>query len=149
MVSPMAIKSIVTNEEKLKLVSSPILDSKDFYPLIDDLLDTAIDSSKKGIGCVGLASNQIGILQRAIVVFVHGKWIIMINPKITVNLKAGKSNAKEMCLSRPGIKSFRKRYKKISVSYEDENSELHDLKLSRMNARIVQHEVDHLDGVYI
>lgn len=145
----MPIKSIVTNMTKLALVSSPVVDFVETLPIIDDLLDTAKKASQEGVGCVGLACNQIGILKRIIVVFVHGKWVVMINPVIEPNVKAGRTSAKEMCLSRPGVKTFRKRYKKITVAYTDENLAEQSIIMSRMNARIIQHEVDHLDGITI
>jgi len=103
----MAIKSIVTNLARLRLVSEPVIDFKEISLIVDNLLDTAIFESKRGAGCVGLAMNQIGILERVIVVFVGGKWVVMINPVIT-DKYAGKTTGKEMCLSRPGVKTFKK-----------------------------------------
>lgn len=145
----MPVKNIVTNLTKLALVSSPVDVYTEILPVVDDMLDTAKFEAQRGVGCVGLACNQIGILKRVIVVFVHGKWVVMINPIIEPNVKAGRTSAKEMCLSRPGVKTFRKRFKKITVAYTDENLVEQSVILSRLNARIVQHEVDHLDGITI
>ena len=145
----MGIKSIVTNTDRLKLISEPVIGLQGVHSTIDDLLETAKHHSKIGIGCVGLACNQIGILKRIIVVFISGKWVVMVNPEIAPNPKAGKTTAKEMCLSRPGVKTFRKRYKKIEVFYVNTYGEAVSLRLSRLSARIVQHEVDHLDGITI
>ena len=146
----MPIKNIVTNADKLAIASSPVEVFTTILPVIDDLLDTAKHHSQIGVGCVGLACNQIGVTNcRVIVVFISGQWITMINPEIKVNRAAGRTTAKEMCLSRPGVKTFRKRYKKIEVIYINDMLENVSLRLSRLNARIVQHEVDHLNGITI
>ena len=144
----MSVKSIVTNTDKLSLLSLPVSSLQESLILSNDLLDTAKKCAGEGVGCVGLALNQIGIRKRIIAVFHAGKWIVMINPVIT-DKYAGKTSAKEMCLSRPGVKTFRKRFKKVKVSYLDIEWNEQTITLSRLSARIVQHEVDHLDGVYI
>lgn len=145
----MAVKSIVTNKQKLALVSEPVDLYTEVLPFVDDLKDTAKYYAANYNGCVGLASNQIGILKRVIVVFISGKWLVLINPEIIPIKKAGRTSAKELCLSRPGVRTFRKRYKKIEVFYMNENFEAKSIRLSRLSARIVQHEVDHLDGITI
>lgn len=144
----MSVKSIVTNLDKLSLISLPVSLSDDISQIIDDMLCTAKLEATRGVGCIGLACNQIGILKRIIVVFHSGKWIVMVNPVIT-DKYAGKTSAKEMCLSRPGIKSFRKRFKKVKVTYLDDQFVTRHITLSRLSARVVQHEVDHLDGKFI
>ena len=145
----MSVKNIVTNKEKLALTSEPVDLHENYFQIVDDLMDTAIHNSRIGIGCVGLATNQIGVLKRVIVVFISGKWIVMINPEIVPIAKAGRTSGKEMCLSRPGVKTFRKRYKKIDVYYMDRSFNATHLRLSRLSARIVQHEIDHLNGITI
>ena len=145
----MAIKSIITNKEKLALLSKPVELHTEISETINDLLDTAKHHAGQQIGCLGLASNQIGILKRVIVVFISGKWLVLINPEIIPIKKAGRTTGKEMCLSVPGVKSFRKRYKKIDVTYQNEKFEAKSIRLSRLSARIVQHELDHLNGIYI
>jgi peptide deformylase len=144
----MGIKSIVTNIDKLALVSSPVVDFPEALLIVDDVLDTAKYHAVRGVGCIGLACNQIGILKRIIVVHHAGKWIVMINPEIT-DKYAGRTSAKEMCLSRPGIRTFLKRFKKVKVTYLDEDLNHQNITLSRLSARVVQHEVDHLDGKFI
>ena len=144
----MPVKNIVTNTDKLSLLSSPVELTGETLDIANDLLDTAKYYSQRGVGCLGLACNQIGILKRIIVVFHSGKWMIMINPIIT-DAFAGKTSAKEMCLSSQGVKSFRKRFKKVKVVYYDENFVEQHAQFSRLTARVVQHEVDHLDGKYI
>lgn len=144
----MPTKNIVTNTVRLSLISDPVCLLTDSLSFIDDLVDTAVYSSKVGVGCVGLAAPQIGILKRAVVVFHANKWIVMINPVIT-DAYAGRTSAKEMCLSRPGIKSFRKRSKKVKITYFDIDKNEQKITLSRLSARIAQHEIDHLDGKFI
>ena len=144
----MPVKSIVTNTVRLSVISEPVSLSPDIYSHIDDLLDTAIYHSSRGVGCVGLACNQIGVLKRVIAIFHANKWIVMINPVIT-DAYAGRTSAKEMCLSRPGIKSFRKRAKKVRITYTDTDFKEQNITLSRLSARIAQHEIDHLDGKFI
>ena len=145
----MSIKPIVTNVKKLAIVSEPVDSNDDYLALVDDLKDTAKYYAANYNGCVGLASNQIGVLKRVIVVFISGKWLVLINPEIIPIVKAGRTTGKEMCLSVPGVRTFRKRYKKIEVFYMNESFEPVSIRLSRLSARIAQHEVDHLDGITI
>ena len=102
---------------------------------------------------VGLAAPQIGYNKRLIVVSLLKDWddenyptIMMINPKI---LDASKECEIEWegCLSVPGEKWEVERYKRIKLSYIDENKKERIVVLSETSARIVQHEIDHLDGV--
>lgn len=144
----MTVQNIVTNTDKLSLVSLPVSLSEETLDIANDLVDTAKYYSQRGVGCLGLACNQIGLLKRIIVIFHGGQWVVMINPEIT-DAFAGKTSAKEMCLSRPGVKSFRKRFKKVKVKYFDENFAEQHAQFSRMSARVVQHEIDHLDGKFI
>jgi len=145
----MAIKNIITDRDKLGIESIPADTVTELYHVIDNLLDTAKYHAKNGIDCVGLTCNQIGENGRVIVAFISGKWVVMIDPVITPITAYGKASYQEQCLSVPGIKTFRKRYKKIEVSYIDDNLENKKIRLSRLSARIIQHEVDHLNGIII
>jgi len=144
----MTVKNIVTNEKKLSLVSLYVDSYTEVLGIASDLVDTAIFYSKMPIGCVGLACNQIGILKRIIVIRFEGSWLVMINPVIE-EAWAGKFNAKEGCLSRPGKSVSMRRYKKIRVTYTDVTGDRINKKFTKFNARVIQHEVDHLDGKYI
>lgn len=102
---------------------------------------------------VGLAAPQIGYNKRLIVVSLLKDWddenyqtIMMMNPKI---LDASKECEIEWewCLSVPGEKWEVERYKRIKLSYIDENKKEKIVVLTGTSARIVQHEIDHLDGV--
>lgn len=96
---------------------------------------------------VGLAAPQIGISKRVAVIEYGGRVINMVNPVITS--KSGSSSFEEGCLSVPGKSVKVKRAEEISVSYTDENGIPHNEIFKGLEARIVQHEVDHLNGKLI
>ncbi len=98
---------------------------------------------KKG---VGLAAPQIGINKRIIIVRTEDKILCMINPKITKKSWA-KALDEEGCLSIPGVYGKVKRHKKINCSYTNIDGNKRKLKAQDMFARIIQHEIDHLNGV--
>jgi len=142
------IRSIVTNEEKLTIPSA-IIPPSEAEDIIKDMLDTAEHHMKTNpVGCAGLAANQIGKLVRIIVVKVGNEFVPMINPEIT-EAWAGKQKQREGCLSRPGMNPMVARHKKIKVSYETIGSAVTDKKFTKFTARVIQHEIDHLNGVYI
>lgn len=143
------IRPIVTDKEQLCIPSLKVYGGPQLDQILLDLVDTAEHHRTKGkIGCVGLAANQIGELARAIAVWMNNEWILMINP--TVEIRPGKwGQAHEGCLSRPGVRRKIKRAKRIKVQYWNQEEDLIEQKLTGFPARIVQHEVDHLDGVFI
>jgi peptide deformylase len=113
---------------------------------LKDLKDTMLESDG-----LGLASPQVGENIRAIAVNMNSgtanrSVVLMINPVII-----WKGNdvyvAEEGCLSLPDLFKEVERFKEIIVEYKDPAGEKRKLKLSMLNARIVQHEVDHLDGI--
>lgn len=96
---------------------------------------------------VGLAAPQVGEKIRVIVVLLDGKNLIpMINPEI-IDHSYETEFGEEGCLSLPGRWGQVERYKDIVVEYRDTKSEKRILKLEKFNARVVQHEIDHLDGI--
>ncbi len=98
-------------------------------------------------GGVGLAAPQVGESIRLILVLLDSKNLIpMINPEITSHSDETELG-EEGCLSLPGKWGNVERYKEITVRYLDEKSGEKTLKLSKFNARVVQHEIDHLDGI--
>ena len=117
--------------------------------IIADLIDTAEHHSKKQSGCAGLAANQIGYLQRVIIVKFGAGWLPMINPEITLD-PIGKTHlANEGCLSRPGVKVKIRRAKKIVVDFTNVEEVKAKKKVRNFDARVIQHEIDHLDGKFI
>ena len=117
--------------------------TKDDVGVVNDLIDTLNANLDN---CVGMAANMIGVKKR-ILVFTVGSIIVpMINPVI---LKKEKTyEAEESCLSLIG---FRKtiRYENIEVEYLDINFKKHKQAFTGFTAQIIQHEVDHFEGIII
>ena len=112
-------------------------------PVITDLLDTLRANLDR---CVGMAANMIGVRKR-IIVFCSGPLqMIMINPQITA--KSGEYEAEEGCLSLEGTRKT-KRYRKITVRYQDQLFRQRTGTFEGFTAQIIQHEIDHCDGVLI
>ena len=112
-------------------------------PVITDLLDTLRANLDR---CVGMAANMIGVRKR-IIVFCSGPLqMIMINPQITA--KSGEYEAEEGCLSLAGTRKT-KRYRKITVRYQDQLFRQRVGTFEGFTAQIIQHEIDHCDGVLI
>ena len=112
-------------------------------PVITDLLDTLRANLDR---CVGMAANMIGVRKR-IIVFCSGPLqMIMINPQITA--KSGEYGAEEGCLSLEGTRKT-KRYRKITVRYQDQLFRQRVGTFEGFTAQIIQHEIDHCDGVLI
>jgi len=107
--------------------------------LISDMVETLY--TERG---VGLAANQVGVSKRLIVLDDGSGLMILINPKIIS--KRGKIVLPEGCLSFPGLELEIKRPEKIEVEYLDKNGRLRKIKAEQMLARIICHEIDHLDG---
>ena len=96
---------------------------------------------------VGLAANQVGVAKRLFVADDGDGFRAFINPQIVE--ADGRAEAEEGCLSLPGIYVDIKRAFSVTVEYRDENWEQKRLKAEGLLARIIQHELDHLDGVLI
>lgn len=131
------------DNEILRKKSEPI---KQIDKKVLKLLKEMGKSMKEEKG-VGLAAPQVGENIRMILVLMNNKNLIpMINPVITIHSEEIEIG-EEGCLSLPGIWGNVKRYKEVTIKYQNEKSEKQILKLEGFNARIVQHEVDHLNGV--
>ena len=108
-----------------------------------DLLDTLRANLD---GCVGMAANMIGVHKRIIAVHTGIAQIAMLNPKIVS--KNGPYETEEGCLSLAGVRKT-KRYEKIEVEYQDLSMKKQRRSFSGFTAQIIQHEVDHCDGILI
>jgi peptide deformylase len=108
-----------------------------------DLLDTL---AANRAGCVGLAANMIGIKKRIIVCDNNGTDMLMFNPEITE--KTGEYETEEGCLSLSGTRKT-KRFKFITVKYLDMNFKPQTGKFFGWTAEIIQHEIDHCNGILI
>jgi len=118
-----------------------VIDKK-ILKLIKDM-----EKSMKDEKGVGLAAPQVGVSKRVIIILFDGKMAIpMINPEITSHSDKTEYG-EEGCLSLPGKWGQVERYREILVQFKDWKGEKRALKLEGFNARIVQHEIDHLDGI--
>ena len=111
--------------------------------VVQDLLDTL---KVNEAGCVGMAANMIGVRKRIIAVNMGGVNVPMINPVIVK--KSGPYEAEEGCLSLSDVRKTT-RYREIEVEYLDINFKKQRQKYMGWVAQIIQHEVDHCDGVLI
>lgn len=141
----MAILPIVTGADtpvlRKKTVKVPHV-TKEVKKLIRDMRDTV---EKKG---VGLAGPQVGSSLRICLASINGKMTALINPLIV--RKSDQTNVdEEGCLSLPGIWLNIRRATEIDLVYTDENGATQERHLTGFDARVVQHETDHLDGVLI
>ena len=96
--------------------------------------------------CVGMAANMIGVRKRIIVVDMGILSMVMYNPVITK--KDGPYETEEGCLSLDGVRRTT-RYRSIEVEYLDGSWKKHRQSFSGRTAQIIQHEVDHLNGILI
>ena len=108
-----------------------------------DLLDTLRANLD---GCVGMAANMIGVSKRIIAIHTGVMQMAMLNPKITK--KSGPYEAEEGCLSLSGVRKT-KRYQVIEVEYQDIMMKKQKRSFSGFTAQIIQHEIDHCDGILI
>lgn len=108
-----------------------------------DLLDTLAAHADS---CVGMAANMIGQRKRIIVVSDSGRTLLMYNPRIIE--RANPYRAEEGCLSLPGTRGA-ERWRRIRVSYLDDTFRPVTHAFTGDTAQIIQHEVDHCDGVLI
>ena len=128
---------------------------EDFGPglkaLLQDMKDTM--AAKNG---AGLAAPQIGVSQRVVIFGVQKNprypdaeevpFTVLVNPKITV-LTREIEEGWEGCLSVPGMRGVVPRYTRLKYSGLDENGQPFEREADGFHARVVQHEVDHLDGI--
>ena len=109
-----------------------------------DLLET-LEFHKEG--CVGMAANMIGVTKRIIAFDNEGSYMAMLNPVI---LKAvGEYETEEGCLSLLGGPRKTKRYQKIKVQYQNLQMQTRIKTFTGWTAQIIQHEIDHCNGVLI
>lgn len=108
-----------------------------------DLLDTLVAHKA---GCVGMAANMIGVAKRIIAFDHNGSYMVMFNPEI---IKCSQPyEAEEGCLSLPGICKT-KRYQSIKVRYQNQGFSVRIKTFTGWSAQIIQHEIDHCNGILI
>lgn len=109
----------------------------------EDLRDTLLANRDKA---VGLAANMIGKNKRIIAFYVGLLPLVMLNPQITK--KSGEYLTEEGCLSLSGERKT-KRYRTITVTYQDMNLNTKTQEFTDFIAEVIQHEVDHCEGILI
>ncbi|MBR1658745.1 MAG: peptide deformylase [Oscillospiraceae bacterium] len=109
----------------------------------EDLLETLVAHRD---GCVGMAANMIGRAKRIIVFENEGKYMTMFNPEIIKYTDP--YEAEEGCLSLEGLRKT-KRYRTIKVRYQNERFQFRLQTFSGWTAQIIQHEIDHCNGLLI
>lgn len=108
-----------------------------------DLMDTLKANQER---CVGMAANMIGVNKRIIVFDNEGQHMVMLNPVIMK--KEGPYDAQEGCLSLSGTRPT-KRYQTIKVQWQNENLQTRVKNFTGWTAQIIQHEIDHCEGILI
>lgn len=105
-----------------------------------------IEIMKENFG-IGIAANQVGFDKRVIVVQPKGQQpFAMFNPKV-IKSEGEEQNIEEGCLSFPGLFVHVKRFNKIEVEYVDKDKKSCIISFNDYDAKCVQHELDHLDGI--
>ena len=115
----------------------------DDIAIADDLMETLKAHSES---CVGMAANMIGIPKAIIVFNNEDEYMEMFNPVITQ--QSGSFDTSEGCLSLQGQRPT-KRYQYIKVRWQDREMRPHQKRFSGWTAQIIQHEIDHLNGIII
>ncbi len=136
MIRPICKDTIFLSQKSVQATKEDML-------VVDDLLDTLLANAER---CVGVAANMIGVNKRIIAVSVGPISIPMINPIITS--RAGKYEAEEGCLSLDGVRKAT-RYQSIEVEFFNQNFDKQKQTFTGFPAQIIQHEIDHCDGILI
>ena len=135
------VRGIMRDEAFLAQKAEPA--TLEDLPIAQDLLDTLVANKER---CVGRAANMIGVNKRIIVFDNEGTYTVMFNPEI---IKRSRSyQAEEGCLSLDGTRPAR-RWQSIKVRYQNEKFQERFKTFTGWTAQIIQHEVDHCEGIII
>ena len=135
------IQDIMKDETFLSQKAEPA--TPDDLSVAQDLLDT-LTAHKEG--CVGMAANMIGVNKRLIAFDNEGKYMVMFNPEIIK--KSQPYEAEEGCLSLTGTRKA-KRWRSIKVQSQNEQFQTRFKTFTGWTAQIIQHEIDHCEGIII
>ena len=135
------IQEICKDERFLAQKAEPA--TPDDLPVAQDLIDT-LTAHKDG--CVGMAANMIGVNKRIIIFDNEGAYQVMFNPVIVK--QSGPYQTEEGCLSLTGRRPT-KRWKSIKVQWQNETFQTRRKTFTGWTAEIIQHEIDHCDGILI
>ena len=145
------LEILVYPDPRLKQISKPVTQFDDsLRSFVHDLEETL----RAGPGGVGIAAPQVGHLERIVIVDVsckpkirhHGR-LVLINPEIL--LQKGSATGREGCLSVPEYTGNVTRAKFITLRAQDEFGQFREFQMERYEARAVQHEIDHLEGLLL
>lgn len=146
----MAVLKVLTfPHDLLKQTASPVTEFDDALRALVADLEQTMDAASH---CVGLAATQVGVLKRVAVVDVsrrprvanHGR-VVLINPEIYA--RHGSAVGREGCFSVPDYTGNVVRAERIGVRYLDADGDVHDAEFEGFEARAVEHEIDHLNGL--
>ena len=135
------IREICRDETFLAQKAAPA--TADDLATAQDLLDTLTAHRD---GCVGMAANMIGVCKRIIAFFNEGTYMVMFNPVIVKC--SGPYEAEEGCLSLTGTRKA-KRFQTIKVRWQNEKFQTRLKTFTGWTAEIIQHEIDHCEGIII
>ena len=136
------VKELVHDPILLARVSEPAV--KEDWTIAQDLLETLIFHK---VECVGMAANMIGVTKRIIAFNNEGNYELMLNPEIVKC--SGEYETKEGCLSLLGEPRPTKRFQKIKVQYQTMDMKVRLKTYTGFTAQIIQHEIDHCNGILI
>ena len=135
------IREICRDETFLAQKAAPA--TADDLATAQDLLDT-LTAHKDG--CVGMAANMIGVCKRIIAFDNEGTYMVMFNPVIV--RQSGPYEAEEGCLSLSGVRKT-KRFQTIKVQWQNEKFQTRLKTFTGWTAEIIQHEIDHCEGILL
>lgn len=128
-----AARPVVAMTDEVQQVIQDLKDTLNAYPF-----------------CVGLSAPQIGMSYAISIINVNraenGNSLTLINPQI-IKISGKKDRKRESCMSLWGEQGEVERREKLTISYQDEQLEFHQLSCSGFESRTIQHEIDHLNGV--
>ena len=135
------VKEVVHDPVLLAIKSAAA--TRDDLQVARDLLDTLAANKDE---CVGMAANMIGVHKRIIVFDNEGSYMVMFNPEIVKS--SDRYETEEGCLSLTGTRKT-KRWKSIKVQYQNEQFQTRFKTFTGWTAQIIQHEIDHCNGIII
>ena len=138
------LKILKVGDSTLRATSRPV---DKITPRIITLLDDMIETMRAADG-VGLAAPQVGVLRRIVVIETPDEGLFeLINPKIIAY--SGEQETEEGCLSLLGGPRKAKRFQKIKVQYQTVDMQIRIKTFEGWTAQIIQHEIDHCEGILI
>lgn len=143
----MAVMPIVKyGDPLLRKRTQLVTDIQSIQPLLEDMFETMYEEEG-----MGLAANQVGLdMNFAVIDISHTDEKdyprVIINPEILDTV--GSYEMEEGCLSIPEIRATISRPERILVRYQDDTGESHEEHVEGLLARVIQHEIDHLNGVF-